>query len=131
MGGEIRASRGVGAGAALAAFGRAYGAGRVTVVSTMDGACTRLWPECVRGGPGGPATRAAIGVCDIPRRPSPRPTSFLPRAALKAKFLDGPSRRAANEAMMDMSVEAGGRFKNAQTVDIITVGFGTTVLWIV
>ena len=48
-----------------------------------------------------------------------------------AKFLDGPSRRAANEAMMDMSVEAGGRFKNAQTVDIITVGFGTTVLWIV
>ena len=48
-----------------------------------------------------------------------------------AKFLDGPSRRAANEAMMDMSVEAGGGLKNDQTVDIITVGSETPVLWIV
>ena len=48
-----------------------------------------------------------------------------------AKFLDGPSRRAANEPTKDMPVEAGGGLKNDQTVDIITVGSETPVLWIV
>ena len=123
--------RGAVTAAVAAAFGRAYGAGRVAIASTTDGALTRPWPECARGGPNGPATRASIGFLATPGRPSPRPTSCLHTAALKAKFLDGPSRRAANEPTKDMPVEAGGGLKNDQTVDIITVGSETPVLWIV
>jgi hypothetical protein len=59
-------------------------------------------------------------------------------AALKAKFLDGASRRAANDPMKDMSVEAGGSLENGQTVDAIKVRSGTTIsglqlyyIWIV
>ena len=53
-----------------------------------------------------------------------------------AKFLDGPSRRAANEPTKDMLIEAGGgslaaSLRYDQTADIITVGNGATVLWIV